>query len=250
MSVGIYRIENLVNHKSYIGKSKYLEDRIAQFYDGDHRNVHLDNSVQKYGIESFKVTILEECTVEELNDKERYWISYLRTYDPSTGYNKTFGGDGGSPTEETRKKLCLSHIGNKSWRGLTHTELQKRKIGESCRRWHKEVGFSEESRKKMSDNLSGEKNGMFQRVQVRNHETGESTTVSKEDLTRFLEDNPDFVVGNTGRVWVSLLDNSGNVLDQKLTLTPDIYLEKGYVLGMKKSGRLGLKRGSYKSSTL
>ena len=101
----------------------------------------------------------------------------------------------------------------------------------------------------MSDNLSGEKNGMFQKVQVRNYETGESTVVSKEDLTRFLEDNPDFAVGHTGRVWVSLLDNSGNVLDQKLTLTPDIYLEKGYVLGMKKSGRLGLKRGSYKSST-
>jgi hypothetical protein len=46
----------------------------------------------KYGLENFEVSELCECSIDELSEKESFYIDELDTY--SCGYNATKGGDG------------------------------------------------------------------------------------------------------------------------------------------------------------
>ena len=92
--IGIYKIENLINHKVYIGQSVNIERRWI-----DHRcgyqfadEVHLYRAMQKYGINNFSFTVIEQCKKEELNDKEKYWIKFYNSIDRNNGYNRTVGG--------------------------------------------------------------------------------------------------------------------------------------------------------------
>jgi hypothetical protein len=44
---------------------------------------------------SFVIAIIEVCAIDELNDRERFWIKELNTYLDKQDYNLTPGGDGG-----------------------------------------------------------------------------------------------------------------------------------------------------------
>jgi len=92
--IGIYRIVNDINQHCYIGQSVQIEKRwqnhkVAAFNINDKGYEYpLYRAFRKYGIENFTFEIIEECSQEELNEKEHYWISY---YQPE--YNQTEGGD-------------------------------------------------------------------------------------------------------------------------------------------------------------
>jgi len=47
--------------------------------------------MRKYGIENFSFEIIEECSKEQLLEREKFWITYYNSY--YYGYNCTFGGD-------------------------------------------------------------------------------------------------------------------------------------------------------------
>lgn len=100
MSVGIYKIENLINHHKYIGQSKRIEQRWKDEQgDAFNPNCHsynypLQKAIRKYGIENFSFTIIEECSVSELDIKERQWIAFYDSY--KNGYNQTLGGQASS----------------------------------------------------------------------------------------------------------------------------------------------------------
>ena len=95
---GIYCVENMINNKKYVGLSKNIKKRWA-----DHRNKALHSvreddlrkplyiAIKKYGLENFSFYILEECPIENLKDREIYWIDKLNSY--HDGYNATPGGD-------------------------------------------------------------------------------------------------------------------------------------------------------------
>jgi hypothetical protein len=51
--------------------------------------------MRKYGIENFSFTIIEECSIEDLDNKEKYWIAYYNSTDKNKGYNRTEGGSDG-----------------------------------------------------------------------------------------------------------------------------------------------------------
>ena len=91
---GIYKIKNNINQKEYVGKSIDIEGRwkshISLAENGSRYPIHC--ALRKYGIENFEFSILEECEISELNDKEMEWISKLNTY--KNGYNCTRGGEG------------------------------------------------------------------------------------------------------------------------------------------------------------
>lgn len=108
-------IENKINHKKYIGQSKRIEKRWKEhiiYAAKNKRNSHLYNAFNKYGIENFTFSIIEQCNICELNKKEKYWIQYYNTY--IDGYNETTGGDANyEVSKETRKKLSIARNKNK-----------------------------------------------------------------------------------------------------------------------------------------
>ena len=97
MTCGIYKIQNKINGKIYIGQSIHIEERWQQ-HRNNSRNKNskktyypLYCSMRKYGIENFDFSILEDCAEEELNEKEKYWIEFYSSMLPN-GYNHTLGG--------------------------------------------------------------------------------------------------------------------------------------------------------------
>ena len=93
----IYKITNIINNKSYIGKTvETVEERFKR-HCKDYKKSQvahrpLYSAIKKYGINNFKVEELEECSIELLNEREKYWIKYYDSY--GKGYNATRGGDG------------------------------------------------------------------------------------------------------------------------------------------------------------
>lgn len=93
----IYKITNIINNKIYIGKTEgTIEDRWKQHIRDSkksqiqHRPLY--SAIQKYGINNFKIEIVEQCDNTIINDREKYWIEYYNSY--KNGYNATIGGDG------------------------------------------------------------------------------------------------------------------------------------------------------------
>ena len=96
MTCGIYKITNKTNGKAYIGASTNIEDR--WYNHNHHRNQRMYQIMDKYGGNgNFTFEIIEECSVEELRDKERYYIKLYDTKVPK-GYNLTGGGEHNSNT--------------------------------------------------------------------------------------------------------------------------------------------------------
>lgn len=112
---GIYLIRNLINGKVYIGKSVNIYKRIVHHKSAltnkmkKYENDHFINAWHKYGKENFAYTILEECNIDELKEKELYWIQKYDCLNREKGYNFRYDSESGMiPNEETRKKYSLA----------------------------------------------------------------------------------------------------------------------------------------------
>lgn len=112
--IGIYKITNLVNQKIYVGQSNFIERRWAQHKSPYEQQRFSDKPLykafKKYGIENFTFEILEECPIELLNQREKYWISKLHTLCHESGYNVTSGGDGVADDNHPRHKLTREDV--------------------------------------------------------------------------------------------------------------------------------------------
>lgn len=98
---GIYKFENLINNKCYIGQSSNLEDRYKKHMyninDLSHQEV-LYKAFRKYGVENFSYEILEKFEIyslEKLNKLEQEYIKKYNTLIPN-GYNMIPGGNNGA----------------------------------------------------------------------------------------------------------------------------------------------------------
>lgn len=95
--IGIYKITNKVNKKSYIGQSINIQKRIHQHFwkatcvkDISYHSA-LHSAIRKYGANNFQTEIIQECSVEEIDEKQKYYIKYYNTLSPN-GYNILKGG--------------------------------------------------------------------------------------------------------------------------------------------------------------
>jgi group I intron endonuclease len=106
----IYIIHNDLNDKKYIGKAKYgAAHRWREHIGYDlQNNQYIHRAMRKYGVEHFYYEVLETNLEDNiLNEREKYWIKTYNSHVP-TGYNMTFGGDGGpgrKPLTEQEKHI-------------------------------------------------------------------------------------------------------------------------------------------------
>ena len=161
----VYIHRNTINGKQYCGITSQKPESRWRNGDGYTHNAHFQNAIQKYGWDSFEHIILfDGLTNEEANELERQYIQKHNLMDQEFGYNQTIGGDGTvgySHTDETRRKMSQSRMGHE------------------C---------SEETRLKISNQNSGEKNGMYgatpwNKGKARSEETKEKISESRKGIT-------------------------------------------------------------------
>lgn len=94
IGLGIYRITNNLNGKTYVGQSVDIAERFRQHIKCglgiDTPNNKLYKAMLEDGVENFSFEVLEYCTVENLNTNEVYWIKYYKAQE--FGYNMNKGG--------------------------------------------------------------------------------------------------------------------------------------------------------------
>lgn len=144
----IYKITNLINGKVYIGQTvQTLKSRWNKhvWHMRHNTNRHLYDSMRHYGIENFKMEILEETTKEVLNEREIWWIANLGSMDRTIGYNKSVGGLGGIRSPEVIERIAAKR------RGILLTPEHKAAISRGNKGIVKPV--SESTKIKISDSL-------------------------------------------------------------------------------------------------
>lgn len=122
----VYLISNDINNKKYVGITiRTIEQRWKEHLR--HDNEIIDKAIKKYGANHFFIQQLEECSDEELDNKEQYWISYYDSY--KNGYNCTTGGRrqfnmGSNKNHERIKELWELGFGQKEIQQKTGLNIE------------------------------------------------------------------------------------------------------------------------------
>ena len=106
---GIYRLNNLITNKSYIGSSISLSKRFSNYYSLAFLNRKVEkgssaiySALLKYSYSNFGLDILEYCEISELIPKEQYYIDLFK---PKYNILKVAGSRLGTKHTEATKKL-------------------------------------------------------------------------------------------------------------------------------------------------
>lgn len=90
---GIYKITNTKTNKIYIGQSTNIPQRwYAHLHEIQHGR-GLAKYLPDVTAQDFSFEIVELCAPEELDERERHWISYYGSYED--GMNRAEGGKDG-----------------------------------------------------------------------------------------------------------------------------------------------------------
>jgi group I intron endonuclease len=154
----IYKVTNKINGKVYIGQTvRGLHERRRK-HNYSKQVCHFHNAIRKYGKDSFKWEVLEECdTPNELNEMEFHYIEQFNSIEE--GYNMVSGGgvmSGWSHSKETKDLLSKKAK-------LRHATKGHPNEG---RKWSKEI------RKRMGESKRGKKQSKQQREKHSRHMTG------------------------------------------------------------------------------
>lgn len=176
--IGIYKITS-PSGKIYIGQSIKVEKRIKDYlkqYKAMSTQVRLYNSFLKHGAENHIFEVIEECNIDLLNERERFWQDYYNAIGLN-GLNCVLIKTDSKRTvwsQETRDKLSKSLKGKFSgeknpmygrvgelnyFYGKKHTQETKDKISQ------KNTGinnyFYGKKRPEHSIKISGENHPMY-----------------------------------------------------------------------------------------
>ena len=244
----IYKITNKINNKIYIGKTKgSIENRLNGHFRASKNNKfnrYFYNAINKYGEENFSIQIIEECDNSLLNNREKYWIDKLNSYDKNIGYNSTLGGDGGDTytyqTEE--RKIEISNKKSKSLKGKSlgtkRSEEQRRKISEGHlgqKAWNKGLSKETDERvRKISESLAitnsyKKENGII--ISTGKAKTEEAEKLRRKKIKEGMKGKKNGLGNKStkGQKWINK--------EGKRTLVPndeiEYYLSLGWKLGMK-----------------
>lgn len=117
----------------YVGKSNNPKARLAIHLLGTTIERYADNPHKTNWLKSLRsldldpiLAILEIVPIEKWQEREIWWIAELRSRG-SKLTNATYGGEGGTPSEETRRRLSIAGTGKK------HSPETKSKMSESAK---------------------------------------------------------------------------------------------------------------------
>ena len=100
----VYKITNTITGDFYIGSSKNVKNRWMSHKKPSTWNKCPNNQLyldmQKYGVDKFELQILEEAEVEQLKEKEQWFIELLK---PTYNNNNAKGWDIERRKEYNRK---------------------------------------------------------------------------------------------------------------------------------------------------
>lgn len=147
----IYKIVNEINGKVYIGQTVNLEKRWYKhcYLASSGFDRHLYNAMRKYGLNNFHIEVIEECSEEKLDEREKYWIQQYNSTDKNNGYNKSFGGEGGDTWSLNDHKDETSALLSSKLKGKVHSKESYKAAAEKRRGTH----LSDEQKYKISNTL-------------------------------------------------------------------------------------------------
>lgn len=92
MTMGVYKITNVINNKNYVGSSKNIQSRWKKhkllLNKGQHHSYKLQRDWTEFGENNFLFEILEDTDInneKQLRECEQLWIDTLKSY--KEGYN-------------------------------------------------------------------------------------------------------------------------------------------------------------------
>lgn len=105
----IYIIKNTINNKVYIGQTKTSinqrwKEHIRHAKNG---NQIINRAMNKYGSDKFYIEILETCDINDIDNREIYYIEKYDSTNKSKGYNVSIGGN---TPKFKRKKIDIELI--------------------------------------------------------------------------------------------------------------------------------------------
>ena len=83
----IYRLNNIINSKSYVGSAKCLTVRLSVYYSPNSLRKRLEKgsslihrALLKHGYSNFSLDILEYCESDKLIIREQYYLDLFKTW--------------------------------------------------------------------------------------------------------------------------------------------------------------------------
>jgi len=209
---GIYKIENIINNKVYVGSSVSIEDRWirhkSDLVKGKSCSIKLQNSYNKHGVEYFEFSILEECDIENLIEREQYYIDMYNSY--NEGYNCCpMAGNslGAKQSDETKLKISEAMKGeNNPFYGKKHSEESREIMRESHKGQissFKGSHHTEESKKKLrypKTNEHREKLSVSSKGRLHFEETKKKISESGKGKVHSNETKSKISAGNKGKI--------------------------------------------------
>lgn len=140
--IGIYKITN-PKGKIYIGQSNNILNRWKYNYFNVKciNQTKLYNSLKKHSPEAHIFEIIEECSLEQLNERETYWGLFYNVLED--GLNCKLGEGRGACSEKTKQKM------SDSAKKKIFTQKHKNNISKGTKGISKPKGFGENHSKKM-----------------------------------------------------------------------------------------------------
>ena len=199
----IYKWTNKITNKPYIGKTNDHESRYKWFlkWDEHYAGPHIDRARKRYNdIKYWDYEILCECEDEnELNEKEKYYISLYNSNDKNYGYNISSGGTFGntwySLTDEEREvriNKTITTRKSKGYRWMYKDDVQKQIDKDHQQEYLDngwQYGLSPVTGRKISKTLktSEKHKAACERRRLSDEEYAKRQWKRKEDLAKYRE---------------------------------------------------------------
>ncbi len=125
--IGIYKILSPSN-KVYIGQSIDIFTRLKRYRQLTCKNQHrLYHSLVKHGYDKHIISIIEECDIDSLNERERYWQEFYDVLNKHKGLNCHYTETNEKHKVHSKETIDKISIGNK---GKRRSEEEKIKMSE------------------------------------------------------------------------------------------------------------------------